>query len=114
FALIILFSPPVFAFVFGEEWRMAGEFARFLGILFFFRFIISPLSYMYYIAGKFREDFFIHILFLIITTISFYVGDLMFEEKKYLLLIYAISYSAVYLITFLRSRYFSRGGLATK
>lgn len=114
FALIILFSPPVFAFVFGDEWRMAGEFARFLGILFFFRFIISPLSYMYYIAGRFKEDFFIHILFLIITTVSFYVGNEVFEEKKYLLLFYAISYSSVYLITFFRSRYFSQGGVSNQ
>lgn len=109
FTLIILFSPPVFAFVFGEEWRMAGEFARFLGVLFFFRFIISPLSYMYYIAGKFKEDFFIHILFLLITTLSFYIGDIIFAEKRYLLLLYALSYSLVYLFTFFRARHFSKG-----
>lgn len=109
FALIILFSPPVFAFLFGEEWRMAGTFAQFLGILFFFRFIISPLSYMYYIASKFKEDFFIHILFLVMTTLSFYLGDLFVSNKKYLILIYSIAYSSVYLIYFLRSYKFSRG-----
>lgn len=107
FTLIILFSPSIFAFVFGEEWRMAGEFARFLGVLFFFRFIVSPLSYVYYIAGKLKEDFWIHILFLIVTTASFYIGDLLFPEKKYLLLLYSISYSSVYILTFFRSYKFA-------
>lgn len=109
FTLIILFSPPVFAFVFGEEWRMAGEFARFLGVLFFFRFIVSPLTFVYVIAGKLKEDFWLHILFLLITTLSFYAGNLFIDEKKYLILVYAIAYASVYIIYFLRSYHFSKG-----
>lgn len=109
FTLIILFSPSVFAFVFGEEWRMAGEFARFLGILFLFRFVISPLSYMYYIAGKFKEDFIIHILFLITTTLSFYIGNLFVEETKYLILVYALTYTSVYMVYLIRAFQFSKG-----
>jgi O-antigen/teichoic acid export membrane protein len=109
FSLIILFSPPVFAFVFGEEWRMAGEFARFLGILFFFRFIVSPLTFTYFIVGRLKEDFWLHILFLLVTTLSFYIGNIFIDDKKYLILVYAVSYTGVYLIYFFRSFYFSKG-----
>lgn len=108
FLLIVAFSPKVFAFIFGAEWQLAGEFAQFLGILFFFRFIASPLSYVYIIAGRFKEDFLLHILFLIVTTLSFYIGNLYFEDKKYLLLAYALAYSSIYVIYLFRSYKFSR------
>ncbi|MGN6492518.1 MAG: lipopolysaccharide biosynthesis protein [Agriterribacter sp.] len=109
FTFIILFAPPVFTFVFGAEWHLAGEFAQFLGVLFFFRFIVSPLTYVYVIAGKLKEDFWLHIFFLIVTTMSFFVGDLFLGEKKYLILIYSIGYTSIYLIYLLRSYQLSKG-----
>lgn len=103
FTLIILLAPPVFAFVFGEEWRQAGVFAQFLGILFFFRFVVSPLTYVYIIVGKLKENFWMHVLFLLITTLSFYVGDYFLADKEYLILTYSLTYSLVYLVYLFRS-----------
>lgn len=108
FLVVVFFAPPLFAFVFGPEWREAGVFAQFLSVLFFFRFIVSPLTYVYIIAGKLREDFWLHILFLVVTTLAFFVGDLFLTEKKYLLLVYSLSYSSIYLIYFFRSYKFSK------
>lgn len=109
FIIIVFFAPSIFSFVFGTQWYDAGIFAQFMGIMFFFRFIVSPLTYVYIIAGKLREDFILHILFLILTTLSFYVSDYFFEDKRYLILIYSISYSLVYLIYLGRSYIFSKG-----
>lgn len=50
--LIFIFAKDVFAFVFGEEWRVAGEYARILTPVFFVRFVSFPLSYMFYVAEK--------------------------------------------------------------
>lgn len=50
--LLFLFAPPLFSWIFGAEWRPAGEFARVLAPLCFFNFIASPLSYVFFIAGK--------------------------------------------------------------
>lgn len=111
FIILVLFAPPIFEFVFGGEWRNAGIFAQFLGILFFFRFIVSPLSYVYIIAGKMREDFFLHLLFLLFTTLAFIIGDFFFEDKKYLILVYSLAYSAVYIVYLFRSYKFSKGNL---
>ncbi len=109
FILIVLFSPQLFAFVFGEEWRQAGEFARYLGGLYFLRFIVRPLSYVYTIAGKYKEDFILHIIFLIATISSFYVANQIFTDKKYLILVYSITYGLVYIFQFFRAYELSKG-----
>ena len=113
FIIIILFAPQIFGFVFGMQWYEAGVFAQFLGVLFFFRFIVSPLSYVYIIAGKQKEDFLLHLLFLVLTTSSFYVANQLFADKKYLILTYSLSYSFVYLIYIVRSYTFSKGNKNT-
>lgn len=42
--ILILAGPDLFAFVFGADWRQAGEFARWMSVYLFFNFIASPLS----------------------------------------------------------------------
>jgi hypothetical protein len=79
--------------------------------MFFFRFIVSPLSYVYIIAGKQREDFVLHILFLCLTTASFYISNLLFENKNLMILFYACAYSLVYIVYLIRSYKFSKGNL---
>ena len=46
FSVAYFLVEDVFAFVFGEPWREAGEFARILVPLFAIRFVVSPLSVM--------------------------------------------------------------------
>lgn len=42
FGTIMLFGPPLFAWVFGEEWREAGEYARWLALWMTFLFFNMP------------------------------------------------------------------------
>jgi len=42
FALLIAFGPWLFGFIFGTEWIQAGEYARWLALLMFFKFINRP------------------------------------------------------------------------
>jgi len=42
FALVIGFAPWLFGFVFGKEWVVAGEYARWYALLMFFNFINKP------------------------------------------------------------------------
>ena len=44
FSVVYLIAPSLFAFVFGEEWRVAGEYAQILVVSTFFSFIITPLD----------------------------------------------------------------------
>jgi len=50
--LLAIISPQLFALVFGEQWFVAGEFARWLTILVFFSFVSSPLTRLFVIYEK--------------------------------------------------------------
>jgi len=108
FLVIFVFSPDIFAWAFGEQWREAGVIAQILGILYLFRFIISPLTYVYTIAKHYREDFVMHIVLLLVTVGSFYLANLWNGDGKQMVLIYSLSYSAVYLIYLSRSYQLSK------
>jgi len=53
---LALAAEPAFAFAFGETWRMSGTMAAWLMPMFALRFVASPLSYMFYVAGKQHLD----------------------------------------------------------
>jgi O-antigen/teichoic acid export membrane protein len=42
FGLVVLFGPGLFSLVFGSDWVMAGEYARWLALFFLFNFINRP------------------------------------------------------------------------
>ena len=50
--VVLLFGPDMFALVFGEKWREAGIYAQILIFLHSLKLIISPLSYIFFIARK--------------------------------------------------------------
>ncbi|MFM9911771.1 MAG: lipopolysaccharide biosynthesis protein [Chitinophagaceae bacterium] len=101
--VMMFFSHEIFDFVFGSQWREAGELARILSILFFFRFIISPLTYVYTIASRFKEDFAMHIFLLIAIGLSFMIGYYFSLTNHQLLLSYTLAYSFCYFIYLYRS-----------
>lgn len=45
--VILMWGEPIFAFVFGEEWRIVGEYSKILVFPFLIRFIVSPLSVVF-------------------------------------------------------------------
>jgi O-antigen/teichoic acid export membrane protein len=63
FPAILLFcwGPFLFSSFFGEQWRIAGEYARILSIPFYIGFIVSPVSSLFFLADKQRYDFWLQI-----------------------------------------------------
>ncbi|GKV66230.1 MULTISPECIES: lipopolysaccharide biosynthesis protein [unclassified Sporosarcina] len=51
---LMLLAPSLFSLVFGSEWRLAGEYAQILMIGYYFKFVISPLSMVFFINQKIR------------------------------------------------------------
>ena len=62
FFIIVAFGPQLFAFVFGGEWRIAGEYARWISVWVFFQFINKP-SVMAIPALKLQKSLLIYELF---------------------------------------------------
>jgi O-antigen/teichoic acid export membrane protein len=109
FGLLFLFGPELFGFVFGERWAPAGEYTRYLSIMFFFGFVSSPLSYVYYIAGRQREDLLLHIYMMFSTLVALSIGYAVFHEPRYMILAFSINYALIYLVYLVRSYSFSKG-----
>ena len=106
--MLFFLSPYVFSFVFGKEWQMAGDFTQILAVLFFFKFISSPLSYMFNIAEKQHLDMLWQIGLFIVTIISFYIG-VQKEDIKLALICFTAAYSFMYIINLYLSYSFSKG-----
>jgi len=70
---IILVGPTLFAIVFGENWRSAGEIAVILSVLVFFQTVSSPLSSTVLLAGWLRLEFFWQFSRMLLAVVVFYV-----------------------------------------
>jgi len=92
--VLFIFSPALFAWIFGEHWRPAGELAQILAPLYFLNFIASPLSYVFFVAGKQRVELAWQIALFVMTAGVFFSPGTLQET----LLRYAVGYSGLYLI----------------
>lgn len=104
----LLFAPWLFRAIFGAEWEIAGHFARIMSLMFFFRLIASPLSYMFFIAEKQHIDMIWQILLFFTTLVSFGTG-VYFRSIEICLWSYSISYSVMYLINIYITYNFAKG-----
>ena len=98
--LVIIIAPDLFIFFLGEKWSLSGTIARYLSIMYFFQFTISPLSYTIIIANRQNLNLYWQISLLLITTFSIIVGFYYFDSFHYSILGYSLSYSCMYVIYF--------------
>lgn len=92
--VLFLFSPELFSLVFGEAWRPAGDLARILAPLCFLNFIASPLSYVFFVAGKQKIELVWQIA-LFLMTITAFMAPVSLQHN---VLLYSIGYSLLYLL----------------
>jgi O-antigen/teichoic acid export membrane protein len=62
FTILIFFSVPIFKFVFGETWTLAGEFATVLSVMAFIGFFITPIDKAAIVVNKTKYEFWYHTL----------------------------------------------------
>lgn len=109
-ALVVLVAgPSLFALVFGEAWRPAGDYARIVIVMFALKFIVSPVSFMFVIARRTRLDFWLHLLFLGLLGLVFLVGRAYVDSVPAALGLYVAVSSAMYLLYLALSWRFARG-----
>jgi O-antigen/teichoic acid export membrane protein len=92
--VLLLFSPQLFAWVFGSSWRVAGELAQTLAPLCLLNFIASPLSYVFFVAGKQKVDLVWQIALFCMTLAAFSLPGSLHDNVLW----YAIGYSLLYLV----------------
>lgn len=108
FSILGVFAPDIFAFIFGEKWKVAGEFAQIMTPMLFLKFVINPLSYTFYIAQKQHLDLIGQVLLFLFVSISIFIG-LEFNNAEMLLISFSISYSIMYILYLTFSYKYSKG-----
>jgi len=72
--LLAIISPPLFTFVFGEQWAMAGEFGRWLTILVFFQFVCVPLGPLFVIFEKQASELVVQTVMMVSRALALIAG----------------------------------------
>lgn len=104
--VLLLFSPALFGWLFGDDWRAAGDLARILAPLCFLNFVASPLSYVFFVAGKQRMELFWQVA-LFLATLTVFVAPLSLHGS---LFAYAFVRSMLYLVYLYMSHLCARNG----
>ena len=92
--VLLLFAPHLFALVFGTNWRAAGELARLMAPLFLLNFVASPLSYVFFVAGRQKADLWWQVALFAMTLGAFLAPG----SVKQNVLCYVIGYCCLYLV----------------
>lgn len=106
--IIFLFAPIIFRIIFGETWEQAGQYTRYLAPLYIFRFIVSPLSYVFYIANRQDADLFGQIVLLFVSVGSMIFGIYM-KNPDAAIITFSCGYILVYCFYFWGARNLSHG-----
>ncbi len=100
FSILYTFGSDIFVFIFGAKWYDAGQFASVFSVYYFFKFISSPISYMFYIAEKQKIDFFLHIYIFLSSLLFFILPKFFSISISETLWMYNINFALIY-ITYL-------------
>lgn len=92
--VLLLFSPQLFGWLFGPAWRPAGELAQILAPLYFLNFLASPLSYVFFVAGRQRTELLWQVALFVVTAAVF-MAKLSLRDC---VLAYALGRSLLYLV----------------
>lgn len=108
FVIFFFLAPMLFPLIFGEKWSDAGYYAQILTPMFFMQFVTSPLSNMFQISNKQKQDMNWNVaLFLALSgsiLLGFYLNDFSF-----MLHIFSVSYTIMYGLCGWMTYKYSRG-----
>jgi len=76
FAILFFWGPPIFGFVFGEEWIMAGKIAAIIAPWLFLNFIATPVSCITVIMNKQWQGMMLSIADITLKVIAIAIGGM--------------------------------------
>lgn len=108
FTFLFVFAEPLFTLVFGSQWTDSAHYTRILAPMLVINFVVSPLSVVFYITGRQKDDFLWQIALLGATSLACCVGIWVGGAAGSLTALSA-SGSVLYLIYFAFIRRFAKG-----
>ncbi len=101
-------APWMFTIIFGEQWALSGEIVQMLSVVYFSRFIVSPLSYNFYLANRHSEDLLLQCLSFASTFALFIFAENTLMPFNQFLLVYSLLSCGIYFLYGVRSLTFAR------
>ncbi len=95
---VLLFGPSLFAFVFGDGWRSAGEVAALLSVLVFFQTVSSPLSSTLLLRGWLKLEFMWQFSRLALVALIFYLCHVSGLDRQTAIAMYVGVFSVLYIL----------------
>ena len=93
FGIVIVFGPVLFNFVFGNEWLKAGEYARWISLFVFFRFLHQPSIKALPILSAQGFLLVFTLITLLVNIISISTGSYFFNSDLIAIILFSISNS---------------------
>lgn len=90
FGIIILFGPNIFSFVFGPEWNIAGEYARWIAIASYSTLINIPAIRSMPVLRAQRLLLIFTVIRLILRSLGLFIGFIFFENDLVAVALYSI------------------------
>lgn len=108
--LLILVGPDLFSILFGEAWRQAGDFARWMAPWLFFNFVYSPLSALFAIMELQKQVVLLQLILVTFRTLAIGAGAFLGDLLVSVALFSAVS-ALCYLAFILRITHISRNSM---
>lgn len=102
FVVVILMGPAIFGIVFGDNWLMAGEYARWIAAWLFFGFLNRPSIAAIPVLNLQRWFLNYEILSTTLKIISLVLGFLIFESDLYAIALMSISGAVAYCVLLIK------------
>jgi len=106
FLFLLVFSPELFAFIFGTQWRESGVFSQILIPMIFGTLVVSPMTYLYNIVNKQKENMIIYIIFFVFNIVLFLYLNFGLRTT---LIIFSFSRVLFYFVHLYNTYYYSKG-----
>ena len=90
FAIITVFGDYIFAFVFGKDWIVAGEYAQLLAIWILFLFIHSPITNLFATLEKQKDALLFNIIIIFSRILIISLGGYFFKDIYITIFLYSV------------------------
>jgi O-antigen/teichoic acid export membrane protein len=89
--LFMIISPWLFGFILGENWTTAGEYARYLVVWIFIKFVTGPVGVIPMIINRQKEYFILNLLGNIVLVAAVIIPGILKVRTDYMLMILCIT-----------------------
>lgn len=87
---LLFLGPSLFSFVFGEKWRYAGELARILSFDYYMKFVVSPLSVVFFVRNRIKQLSILQFFRAITTVAVLVISCILVENLNNIVTIYVV------------------------